>query len=360
MLRMAFLPLARMPFLAVEGEHVRCGLSMKPFGWFQIGWSYEVPDGGVVPKRYFSQDLVVFRSLDGELRVLDAYCRHLGANLAYGGTVVEMGIRCPFHGWVWNAEGRNESIPYQDRPNKARRVRAWPVQERNGVIYLWHDEQGRDPLWTVPDVIADFAAPMRPGVDWYEVTQESRQLFPGTNVHPQYVIENAVDPEHFRSVHSTSRAPMVLSHADDDWTWRSQIGFGSRWADGTSRPGDYRGTLNLLFSGLGLGFNALIDRDDSQLILIATTPVDEDTTDLFGTYWMERQASDLTDTAALTRRLDAAKQSLVDDVRIWDHQQYADPPALATSEGAGFRSLRRWTERFYPASQPAEAVQRVG
>ena len=39
------------------------------------------------------------------------------------------------------------------------------------------------------------------------------------------------------------------------------------------------------------------------------------------------------------------------DLNIWRHQRYTDPPALATAEGKGFRSLRRWATQFYPAEE---------
>jgi len=36
------------------------------------------------------------------------------------------------------------------------------------------------------------------------------------------------------------------------------------------------------------------------------------------------------------------------DVHIWQHQRYSDPPALANSEMAGFTAIRKWATRFYP------------
>lgn len=84
--------------------------------------------------------------------MFDAYCEHLGAHLGYGGRVQDDNIVCPFHGWQWNGEGRNVCIPYQDHPNKARRIRTWPVTEANESVFIWHDLEGRDPLYAVPDI----------------------------------------------------------------------------------------------------------------------------------------------------------------------------------------------------------------
>ncbi len=49
-------------------------LSMKPTGWFQIGWSAQIPPGGVQPMRYFGEDLVALRDEAGELAVRDCHC----------------------------------------------------------------------------------------------------------------------------------------------------------------------------------------------------------------------------------------------------------------------------------------------
>ena len=116
---------------------------MTPTGWFQIAWSADVTVADVRPLHYLGRDLVVFRELNGDVKVLNAHCQHLGASLAHGGCVVADGIQCPFHGWVWNGDGRNVSIPYQARPNKGRRVRSYPVAELNDSIYIWHDSDGR-------------------------------------------------------------------------------------------------------------------------------------------------------------------------------------------------------------------------
>ncbi|MFN2425072.1 MAG: Rieske 2Fe-2S domain-containing protein, partial [Candidatus Binatia bacterium] len=62
---------------------------MTPFpdGWFQVAYSDELEAGQVEPLHYFGRDYVLFRGADGEARVFDAFCPHLGAHLGYGGMV---------------------------------------------------------------------------------------------------------------------------------------------------------------------------------------------------------------------------------------------------------------------------------
>ncbi len=103
-------------------------LSMKPTGWFQVAWSDEIGVGDVRTMKYFDQELIAWRAESGQLIVMNAYCEHLGAHLGYGGKVVGEVLQCPFHGWQWNQLGRNVCIPYQDRPNRGRRIRTYPVE----------------------------------------------------------------------------------------------------------------------------------------------------------------------------------------------------------------------------------------
>ncbi|MDT5016075.1 MAG: 3-ketosteroid 9alpha-monooxygenase subunit, partial [Mycobacterium sp.] len=98
-------------------------LSMKPTGWFQVAWSDQVAVGAVHTMKYFDTELIAWRSASGRVTVMNAYCEHLGAHLGFGGHVEGEVIQCPFHGWQWNAEGRNVCIPYEPRPNRGRRMR---------------------------------------------------------------------------------------------------------------------------------------------------------------------------------------------------------------------------------------------
>lgn len=321
-------------------------LDMRPTGWFQVAWSWDVSAGEVKPLRYFGQDLVLFRDLQGVPHILDAYCQHLGANLAFGGCVVSEGIACPFHGWVWGPDGRNVSIPYQNRPNKGRRVRAWHLRERNECIYLWHDVHGREPFWELPEpsILGEHVAT----AEFHPAYPLGRSHFTNMRFHPQLVVENAVDPHHFPAVHRTSLSPRVLERYASGTTWFSRLGFGRRWTSDDYDPAQTLNTLVIAWSGVGVSLNAEQLAEGIRLISIAPTPVDEHTSEVFATYWVQRTDADSV-AGHYERRLEEAQAALPDDVAIWDHQRYIDPPGLATSEGADFRNVRRWARQFYPS-----------
>jgi 3-ketosteroid 9alpha-monooxygenase subunit A len=323
--------------------------SMKPTGWFQVAWAADIGVGDVVPLHYFGRDLVAYRGHDGQISVLDAHCRHLGANLAYRGCVVEDGIQCPFHGWVWNGNGRNVRIPYEARPNKGRRIRSYPVTELNDSVYIWHDASSREPLWQVPDGFQVLGQHVE-SRGYRRFDADCRTRFQKVSVHPQTIAENAVDPHHFRFVHDTPISPTVLREARDDASWSAKVGFGRRWAEGVDRPDDTLNTIEIYWSGIGVSFNGEHTSQGIRVISICATPVDDTTSDIFASYWIDSESGEFAE------RLAAAKRALPQDVRIWDHQQYMDPPGLAPSEAAGFKELRAWAKSFYPASHDPIAV----
>ncbi len=74
-----------------------------PNGWFRVIDSDELKPGDVKQVTVAGRVLAVYRGLNNEqVYVLDAYCPHLGANLAVGGKVKGDCIECPFHQWQFN------------------------------------------------------------------------------------------------------------------------------------------------------------------------------------------------------------------------------------------------------------------
>jgi 3-ketosteroid 9alpha-monooxygenase subunit A len=89
-----------------------------------------------------------------------------------------------------------------------------------------------------------------------------------------------------------------------------------------------------------------------RVVCINITPVEDGRTEIFASYWIDRVDGDLAD-GTYERRLAQTKSALPDDIGIWNHQIFLDPPALATEEGRGFRRMRRWASQFYPGDQRA-------
>ena len=103
-----------------------------------------LPDGKPHRIEAFGGQLVVWQDTQGNLNVLDGYCRHMGGDLTQG-TVKGDEIACPFHDWRWGGDGKCKQIPYARRvPLRARTVK-YPAVIRNDQLLVWHDVEGSEP-----------------------------------------------------------------------------------------------------------------------------------------------------------------------------------------------------------------------
>ena len=319
-------------------------LSMKPTGWFQVAWSDEIGLGAVHRMKYFDREMVAWRGQSGRLTVMDAYCEHLGAHLGFGGHVEGDAIACPFHGWQWDHDGRNVCIPYEDRPNRGRRMRTYPTVERNKSVYIWHDMEGREPYFDVPDVFADFNDGSGPA-DYYPMMRLYR---PDLELHPQYVLENGVDFAHFKFVHQTPIVPLFTRHDFDGPVSYVDFTITFEGDDGQSID-DVKSGVEAINGGLGAAVTKSWGMVDNRTIS-AITPVDERTSDVRFMVYIGRLAGD--DSPRAEARAQSFGQMVIDqfaaDIEIWSHQRYRPLPALAPSESKGFTAFRDWAAQFYP------------
>ena len=102
-------------------------------------------------------------------------------------------IRCPYHGWRFGPDGKCNDIPYSKAPiPKAACVRAWPIVESLGAIFVWYDPEGGEPEWEAPSL-----------PQWND-PQWVRWKFDHLGVikcHGQEVIDNIADCSHLGPVH---------------------------------------------------------------------------------------------------------------------------------------------------------------
>src|SRR6516165_8350715 len=89
----------------------------------------------IKPLKLLGEDLVVFRDEKGRYGLLGRACPHRGTDLAYG-RLEDGGLRCAFHGWLFDIEGKCLQTPAEpDDSNLCRNIRqkAYPVIERSGI-----------------------------------------------------------------------------------------------------------------------------------------------------------------------------------------------------------------------------------
>lgn len=314
---------------------------MAATGWYVIGWSGDVAHEAVLPTTAFGQDLVLYRGRSGQLHCLDGHCQHLGTHLGHGGHVVEDCIVCPFHGWTWDGEGRNVAVP-EGRTSR-RRTGVWPVCERNGLIYLWHDVERRAPLWQMPDLLEDLRDD-HPTHGFWDPAQIGGCFDYGPmTIQPRIVAENIVDPLHFRYVHRTRDIPTLISHEVDHASFTTRLRVPSRGKRAIAR--DREDTVTLKHWGVACAHTRFSGRDNTHSV-ISVTPLDAQHSILRQTIYLERLDDETDDTR--TARLNAVASVFPEDLHIWRHQRFIQPPSLQTAEATLFRALRDWARTFEP------------
>ena len=97
------------------------------------------------------QHLVLFKDASGDWGLLDRDCAHRGADLSFGRLESASeggGLRCPFHGWKFAADGRCLDTPAEPAGSllcDRIRQRSYPVIEKSGVLFAWLGDAGNPP-----------------------------------------------------------------------------------------------------------------------------------------------------------------------------------------------------------------------
>ncbi len=109
------------------------------------------------PVRLLGEDFVIFRDEQGRYGLLDRDCPHRGADLAFG-RLEGGGVRCAFHGWLFDVEGKCLETPAEPKNSRlcqGIKQRAYPVVEKGGILWTYLGE-GEPPAFPEIDC---FAAP---------------------------------------------------------------------------------------------------------------------------------------------------------------------------------------------------------
>ena len=303
-------------------------------GWFVVAMAEDIGPEAVLPLRYFGQDFVAFRGQDGDVRLLDAYCPHLGAHMGVGGKVVENSIQCPFHHWRFGGDGKCVDVPYAKQIPKKACVRSWPVRERNGLVFVWHDPEGLAPEWEIP-VIEELGTP-----EW--TNWDHKRLHIATQ--PREVVENLADKGHFPRVHGTE-VEVFENEFDGHIAVQKNAGVAYPRGGGVDR-------FELSATYYGPGY--MITRMKSVLpniLLLAHTPIDEGSLHL----WFGAALKKVGDRAKMAEFTAQYVKNLQigfeEDIAIWENKLWRDRPTLCDGDGPIGR-LRKWYQHFY---RPREA-----
>jgi phenylpropionate dioxygenase-like ring-hydroxylating dioxygenase large terminal subunit len=107
-----------------------------PDYWYPIAWSEEVKPGKMLARQFAGEPVAVIRGKDDKLFALENRCAHRQVPLTHG--VVEgCTVKCGYHGWAYNTEGKCIDVPYLGRERLPNGVKAYPCREVDGLIFIF-------------------------------------------------------------------------------------------------------------------------------------------------------------------------------------------------------------------------------
>ncbi len=156
------------------------------------GWYPALPSKALGARKTHSvrigyQRLVVYRGEDGRARALDAFCPHMGADLANGSVVGDQ-IQCYFHQWRFDEHGICVATRCGEPAPKGARLQAYPTEERYGFIWVYSAPIAAHPLPVCPGLEGKAVAALHLG----RVTLYA---------HHHAMMAGGIDLQHFGSVH---------------------------------------------------------------------------------------------------------------------------------------------------------------
>lgn len=160
--------------------------------WYCVGWSRDF-GRSLRRETVCEQDVVLWRREDGTLAALEDLCPHRFLPLSCGKLVGDA-VQCGYHGMTFDGSGACVRVPGQATIPERARVRAYPVAERHGVVWVWPG----DPAKADPEKVFDLP----------QIGAEGWALHHGDalRIEANYlaVAENLCDPTHVAFVHPTT------------------------------------------------------------------------------------------------------------------------------------------------------------
>lgn len=302
--------------------------------WFPLALSGDVAVGQVIGRDFLDGRVVVYRGDNGEIRVMSAYCPHVGADLAVG-KVIGNNLQCAFHKWEYDQDGWCAKTGVGDPAPKAACLFLFPAVERFGIIWAFNGDQ---PLWDLFDfAVPDETLTFRPfKTDLYTCD-------------PWIFAANTPDIQHIKAVHGIR---FKIPDPHDAVAWEPygfrmrieaihQFGEELDWNVGIRGTSTFiqEGSVNGWWMGVIAGFSC--PRPGTHEVFLAIAVENSDGTPEGDALVAER----LTFGAELLARTAAEDKPILDSIHY-------KPGALTRAD----KSLARWLDmvRSYPRAHPSK------
>ena len=249
------------------GPGTPCGELLRRY-WWPIGFTDEMKGPRPQKVRLLGEDFVLFRDGKGQIGLLELLCAHRRTSLALG-RVEEQGLRCCYHGWLFDAAGRCLDQPCEDEGATFKdkvRQKSYPVQEAAGLIFGY---------------IGPRPAPLLPKYDMLEWQGGKRVLWSNLNYcNWLQSVENACDVSHIPWLHAGPYPGFAAQKPHITWDRKaSGMHFEIRLAnynDANTGEVIFPSANRFASSRVGTDVSQLKDRDqDARQNLLFRVPVDD-------------------------------------------------------------------------------------
>jgi len=280
----------------------------------------------------------VFQGASGKLNILNAWCPHMGADLALG-DVKGDSLVCKFHAWSWGGDGVCNAIPYAKTIPPRARTKSWPTCEENNLLFVWNDPEGHAPS---PDVAIPRVAQCFDQQNWsdwsivkWKIENNCREL-----------VDNVADFAHFASVHQMRDMKYFANIFEGHRATQIMVGVSDSVGAGEAitTVATYYGPayqLTHMFGKMG-GYPV------ESILLNTHTPISPSAFEIrFGV--MVKKFPGMTDQACaamIQQYVDLTAKGFGEDVQIWHNKVRIDNPLLCDGDGPIVLN-RKWYEQFY-------------
>lgn len=327
-----------------------------PAGWYTVAHGPALRRATLQPATVADIDLVVYRTVDGQVHCVHDRCPHLGGRFSEGGQVDQDLLVCPVHRFAFDCEGVCRRTGYGGAAAPRAQAAHWPCIEVNDWVLVWFHPEGAAPTWQ-PEPVA--TSGYRPATVWSDPVAASVQT----------IMEGIADQGHLATVHGYHAVgreggfdcdgPFLttayrFSNASEGPAWLPAW-LRQRMASSEQVRFDYRAwglgysVTDVEIPRLGIGMRTFVN----------PTPLSPDRSLLWHSMALRRidapgrihpllRAMPKMAVEWLMHRVlrRGYVRDIHDDIRLWQTLEPPTQPALAPGDGP-IAKHRRWAAQFY-------------
>lgn len=138
---------------ARQRRHKARVAGLDPDYWYAVEREDALPRGRAVEVKFWHRAIALYRGDDGRVRALENRCAHRHLPLTLG-SVEGCRLTCMYHGWSYDESGRLAGVPHDlfGHPMPSVGVRAYPVQVRYGLVWIFPGDPARAAERRLPDI----------------------------------------------------------------------------------------------------------------------------------------------------------------------------------------------------------------